>query len=103
MIGPHIGPCCYEVDRAVLAPLRARFAEELDAALRTSRPGHAMLDLAALARLELARAGVAAAHQGALSDACTCCDSARFHSYRRDGAKAGRLLHYVVPRVGAEA
>ena len=27
VVGPHIGACCYEVDAAVLEPLRARFAD----------------------------------------------------------------------------
>ena len=103
MVGPHIGPCCYEVDEAVLAPLRMRFADQLASALRESRPGHALLDLAALAQLELARAGVASADRAVMSDVCTRCDADRFHSYRRDGAKAGRLLHYVAVRALEDA
>jgi YfiH family protein len=101
VIGPHIGACCYEVDVPVLGPLRTRFGSELERAVRPTRPGHAHLDLAALAQVELARVGVAEADCAVLDDACTSCDASRFHSYRRDGPRSGRLLHYVAPRAMA--
>jgi YfiH family protein len=96
VVGPHIGPCCYEVDEAVLAPLRARFDDEVARATRPTRPGHAQLDLAQLAQAELARLGVRESNRMVFPDVCTGCDSRRFHSYRRDGERAGRLFHYVV-------
>jgi purine-nucleoside/S-methyl-5'-thioadenosine phosphorylase / adenosine deaminase len=95
VIGPHIGPCCYEVDGPVLDALAQRFGADLDAALHPARPGHARLDLAALVRRDLERAGLAPARVGALRDCCTRCAPQRFHSYRRDGAHAGRLVHFV--------
>jgi YfiH family protein len=98
VIGPHIGPCCYEVDGPVLEALRGRFSRSLAGALGPARPGHGMLDLGRLARAELADAGVAGGAVGVLADACTCCDAARFHSYRRDGARAGRLHHFIAAR-----
>lgn len=94
-IGPCIGPCCYEVDAPVLDALRARFGAALDPALRPSRPGHAHIDLAALARSALVAAGCAERDVGALAGACTRCDAERFHSFRRDGAAAGRLLSWI--------
>jgi len=94
-IGPCIGACCYEVDAPVLGALRARFGAALEPALAPTRPGHAQLDLAALARRALEDAGVAPAAVGALPGACTRCDAARFHSFRRDGANAGRLLSWI--------
>ena len=97
-IGPHIGVCCYEVDEPVLAPLRSRFGPELERALEPSRPGHHRLDLAALVRADLERGGVARGGIGSAASACTRCDPERFHSYRRDGPAAGRLLHFVRPR-----
>src|SRR5262249_54494516 len=39
VIGPHIGPCCYEIDAPVLDALRY-FDADLDAATTESRPGH---------------------------------------------------------------
>ncbi|MCC6640490.1 MAG: polyphenol oxidase family protein [Deltaproteobacteria bacterium] len=94
-VGPHIGPCCYEVDDPVVTALEARFGAAAHAALTRSRPGHAMLDLGALVRAECVGAGLAPGAVATLGAACTRCDAARFHSFRRDGARAGRLLHYV--------
>jgi YfiH family protein len=93
-VGPRIGPCCYEVDAPVLDALAARFGDLGDAA-RPVRPGHALLDLGALALRDLVTQGLSPRHVGALSDACTRCDAQRFHSYRRDGSRAGRLWHFV--------
>jgi YfiH family protein len=93
-IGPAIGPCCYEVDAPVLDALHARFGAATDGALRPARPGHALLDLQALARAALLAAGVPAGSIGAVT-ACTRCDPERFHSFRRDGKRAGRLLSWI--------
>jgi len=95
VIGPHIGPCCYEVDAPVMDALAARFGAQAEAALRPSRPGHALLDLGALVRLECLGAGLDADAVAVVGAACTRCDAERFHSYRRDGPRAGRLLHHV--------
>jgi hypothetical protein len=93
-IGPHIGPCCYEVDEPVLARLRPRFGAALDAACAPARPGHARLDLGALARVALG-AALADEALGGFGPLCTRCDAPRFHSHRRDGASAGRMLHWI--------
>jgi YfiH family protein len=93
-IGPHIGSCCYEVDAPVTDAL-SRALGGIDGAVRPSQPGHVWLDLAALVVDVLSRLGVAPADIGQVPGACTRCDALRFHSYRRDGARAGRLVHYV--------
>ncbi len=98
VVGPHIGPCCYEVDRPVLDALEVRFAERLSCALVSVRAGHWMLDLAALVRMELAAVGIEGPSCGALAGACTYCDRKRFHSYRRDGPSSGRLHHHIAAR-----
>ncbi len=87
-IGPHIGPCCYEIDAPVLAaiPERSVFAP-------AKRRGHAMLDLFALNRLQLVGAGVSAARIERVGG-CTFCNPSRYASYRRDGRKA-QLLHFA--------
>jgi hypothetical protein len=95
VIGPHIGPCCYEIDALVLEGLARRFGSELEAALRPSGPGHRRLDLGRLVRHALERAGLAPERIGAVPGACTSCDALHYHSYRRDGARAGRLVHFV--------
>ncbi len=86
-IGPHVGPCCYEVDLPVLRAI------EEPVVFAPGRPGHAQLDLGLLNQLQLLRAGLpvdAITRVGG----CTCCDSTRYLSYRRDGA-GGRMLHFV--------
>jgi copper oxidase (laccase) domain-containing protein len=98
VIGPHIGPCCYEVDAPVLDPLREVFGPALDGAVTSGRPAHAQLDLGQLARHALRDAGLSASHIGELRAVCTHCDAERFHSYRRDGARAGRLVHHIAAR-----
>lgn len=93
VVGPHVGPCCYEVDAPVLDALATRHDALLEACLSRTRPQHARLDLGALALAVLACTGVERC--AAVPAACTSCDSRRFHSYRRDGARAGRLLHRI--------
>jgi YfiH family protein len=96
-VGPHVGACCYEVDEPVLERLRARFGAALDAAAAPTRAGHARVDLGALARADLLRA-LAPDAVGGFAGACTRCDAARFESHRRDGASAGRMVHWIRAR-----
>lgn len=98
VVGPHIGICCYEVDAAVLDPLADRFGTALGGALRPSRPGHALLDLGVLASWELQRSDPGPIETACTEATCTRCDPERFHSFRRDGARAGRLVHFVAAR-----
>lgn len=88
VMGPHIGACCYEVDepvrRVIDAPSTFSAAE---------RPGHYMLDLFELNRLQLLRAGVREDRIGRVGG-CTACEESLYHSYRRDG-RAGRMVHWV--------
>jgi YfiH family protein len=98
VVGPHIGPCCYEVDAPVLEALAQRFSGILEEVLAPAREGHAMLDLGSLVRSDLAAAGIDPAATGALPGTCTCCDPVRFHSYRRDGPGCGRLHHFIAAR-----
>lgn len=95
-IGPHAGPCCYEVDAPVLDALRERDVPGLREAAREARPGHWWLDLGALAEGQLRAAGVALV--GRVTPGCTVCDTERFESHRRDGPRAGRLVHWIAAR-----
>lgn len=101
-LGPCIGSCCYEVDAPVIEALRARFGAGLEVAVRPSGRDRAWLDLAALVCRDLASAGVEPGAIGTLPDCCTRCDSERFHSYRRDGPRAGRLVHWIVAGDGLD-
>ena len=98
VVGPHIGSCCYEVDEPVLEALRSRYPQWLDAVCRPSRPGHVHLDLAKAVTEVLLEAGFQPEQIGFLPDSCTSCSSEGFHSYRRDGKRAGRMLHRIAAR-----
>ncbi|MGH2924792.1 MAG: polyphenol oxidase family protein [Solirubrobacterales bacterium] len=83
VIGPGIGPCCYEVGEEVLAefePLSPGVADR------------SMLDLRAVAAKLLERAGVERIEVIGL---CTSCNPDLFFSHRRDGDRAGRQAGLV--------
>jgi purine-nucleoside/S-methyl-5'-thioadenosine phosphorylase / adenosine deaminase len=80
-IGPGIGPCCYQIGEEV--------------ARRFGLTAAGYVDLAAINREQLIRAGVPASQIDTLRH-CTRCESELFHSYRRDGDRAGRMISYVV-------
>jgi YfiH family protein len=78
-IGPGAGPCCYEVGEEV----HAAFTDQ-DLDIRRGRN----LDLKAIAREQLRRAGVEVVHDVGL---CTICgDPTLLFSHRRDGGITGR-------------
>ena len=79
VIGPGIGPCCYEVGADVAEPFRGRFGR------RVVRDGR--LDLWTSAERALDAAGVADVHR---TDLCTACHPELFFSHRRDAGKTGR-------------
>ena len=81
-VGPGIGPCCYEVGDEVLT----EFAD-----LDGVADGR-MLDLPAVARALLERAGVEATETSGL---CTKCNPDLFYSHRRDGGRTGRQAGLV--------
>jgi YfiH family protein len=86
IIGPGIGPCCYEVGEDIRAAYRARFGA---GALKGRN-----LDLWAVSERLLREAGVESVER---LDLCTACDPARFFSHRRDGGITGRqgVIGYV--------
>jgi polyphenol oxidase len=86
VVGPTIGPCCYEVGEEVAAPFRARFGADVVSGRK--------LDLWTSTERALREAGCASV--GRL-DLCTACDAERFFSYRRDGKPRGG--HGVLARV----
>jgi purine-nucleoside/S-methyl-5'-thioadenosine phosphorylase / adenosine deaminase len=79
IVGPGIGPCCYEVGEDILAAYRARFGPDV---VRGRN-----LDLWTAAERVLREAGVDAVER---LDVCTACNADRFFSHRRDGAITGR-------------
>jgi polyphenol oxidase len=91
-LGPAAGPQAYEIGGEVRDAFLAHDSEAASAFAAT-RPGHWRLDLYALARMRLQRAGIApgAIHGGGL---CTIRDPLRFYSHRRD-ARTGRMATLV--------
>jgi polyphenol oxidase len=86
-VGPSIGPCCYEVG----PDLASHFASHAQASQWFTRDAKPRLDLWRATRDQLAGAGVPP-QQIHVCALCTFDHPALFHSYRRDGRNAGRLV-----------
>jgi polyphenol oxidase len=81
-VGPAIGKCCFEVGPEVATQFTTWF------------PGVEIsthVDLAEANYRQLLLAGLRPEHIDA-SRICTMCDSERFHSYRRDRERSGRMV-----------
>ena len=92
-LGPAIGGCCYEVGPEVAVQFRDWFPE------RNGLDRRAKIDLREALRRQLVAAGVEPARID-VAEQCTCCGGARFHSWRRDGAQAGRMISVIGLREG---
>jgi YfiH family protein len=114
-LGPAIGRCCYEVGPEVAQAFAAQFPMACDwfdgpfdqlahgeeplwlPWLTMMPPGHVPppprveLDLRAANRWQLVDAGVPESRI-AISDLCTACHTDLLFSYRREGAKTGRMM-----------
>jgi YfiH family protein len=92
-IGPAIGGCCYEFGLEHFDAFVTRFGDEVAAAWRRDENA-TFLDLRAVCRRALQRSGLArdAIH---VIGSCTAEHPDELHSYRRDGAHAGRQLSYI--------
>jgi len=86
VLGPAIGPCCYEVGEEVAAPFREAFGADV------VRDGK--LDLWTCVERALRAAGCTEVSR---VGACTSCNGDRFFSHRRDGGRTGRqgVIAYV--------
>jgi YfiH family protein len=117
-LGPSIGRCCYEVGSDVARSFAAQFpnaAEWFDGPfeqlaygedplwlpwLTMMPPGHVpppprvQLDLRACNRWQLIDAGVPEKRID-VSDLCTACRTDLLFSYRREGAKTGRMMAVI--------
>jgi YfiH family protein len=116
-IGPSIGPCCYRVGRDVRAAFEAagEWGGSLDrwfsgAPTVEARRGVPGLDPSVLgggpalfldtwlANADQLRAAGVPASRIHVSRVCTSCHRDVFHSYRVDGARAGRMIGVVRAR-----
>lgn len=82
-IGPSAGKCCYEIGPEV--------AERFGQSVLEQRNGSVYLDLKQENLRQLKTAGVREEHVE-VSDSCTVCNPAIFHSYRRDKERSGRMM-----------
>ena len=113
-IGPAIGGCCYEVGTEVATQFQSQFADapEWFDEFRTGDepnpiqwlnmmpPGHqpspknVLLDLKKANRAQLLDAGLRAQNMF-VSDLCTACRRDLLFSYRKEGARTGRLMSVI--------
>ena len=95
-LGPSIGPCCYQVGEE----LSVRFANLYGSGVVHERAEDKTLDLGAINRIQLERAGLPSDHIDGGMGLCTHCartenGTPRFASFRRDGVGAGRQTSHV--------
>lgn len=89
-LGPGIGPCCYEVGDDV----RRAFGPEDDGSFSTAASGKLHLDVRRANVRQLRQAGLSPGQIHHVPD-CTYCRADLYHSYRREGKGAGRMLNFV--------
>ena len=97
-LGPAIGPASYEVGAEVRDAFVRQHADA-QAAFVPTRTGHWRCDLYALARQRLAALGVTRIYGSGFD---TFAD-ARFYSYRRDGARSGRMVSLIWLKTAADS
>jgi len=99
LLGPAIGPCCYEVRLDVASVFRSRFRAREGFIRETPGERRHSLDLVEANAWQLTQAGLRPENI-LRSGLCTCCRRDLFPSYRAAGAGAGRLTSVISPRVG---
>ncbi len=89
-LGPAVGACCYEVGEE----LREAFGPSGAAFFRPGPRGRLHLDVRAANVRQLLDAGLRPEAIHHVAD-CTRCRADLYHSYRRDGRAAGRMVSFV--------
>ena len=89
-LGPGIGACCYEVGTRCARPSLPSGA----AFFRPGPSGRPHLDVRAANVRQLLDAGLRPEALHHVAD-CTRCRADLYHSYRRDGRAAGRMISFV--------
>jgi copper oxidase (laccase) domain-containing protein len=91
VIGPSVGPCCYEVGDDFLRT----FSEPEVAECGGARGGRSVFDLRRLVGRRLAHGGIDRAAVFA-DNTCTSCESDVLCSYRAGGKACGRMYTFVM-------
>ena len=84
LIGPSIQKCCFEVSDDVINQFDSNFIEE-------KWTGKYRIDLQKLALHQLVQNGFKR-EKITIQTECTYCEAEKYHSYRRNGKKAGRMI-----------
>ena len=94
-IGASAGPCCYEVGSEVIDAFKKRFGDT--GLFRSTRPGHAKVDLLKANTDQLKSVGVLPGRMH-VAPVCTMCRTDLFFSYRNEkslNGKVGRLMSVI--------
>ena len=87
-IAPSVGPCCYEVDKAVVNQVKAQFKQWEQLVHPVGDKWK--LDLWLANRLQLEEIGVVSSNI-IVSNVCTACNHELFFSYRKESGCTGRI------------
>ena len=95
LIGPSIGPCCYEIGKDVIDAVRGSFTPSDDVLTSMSsgkenleKGNRAYFHLARANRINLERAGLGFVE---VSEMCTACRTDLFFSHRAENGRTGRF------------
>jgi YfiH family protein len=94
VIGPAIGPCCYQVGREVIQAVRTGLeggifgGDEVDGLFTRRNGNNAHFDLWEANRRQLAAAGVG---RVVVAGICTACHTDQFFSHRAEAGRTGRF------------
>jgi len=96
VIGPSIGPCCYEVDEPVFRHFDDNREKE-SFLTQSENEDKRMLDLPAANRSQLLDAGIPPGNIFS-ADICTSCNKNTFFSHRGEGGDTGRQMSFIMLR-----
>lgn len=89
-IGPHIMPCCFEVQDDVALPFRERFGNQ-SVHLREEKQ---FVDMQAAILMQLKKCDIPDEHI-TVADLCTSCRDDLFYSHRRDHGHTGAMGSFI--------
>lgn len=92
VIGPAIGPCCFEVGPEVPQALEEAFDAAAGAWITPGQGDRTFVDLWQANAWQLRHAGVGRVH---VDTTCTRCHRDRFYSHRGDGGRTGRFAALI--------
>lgn len=99
LVGPAVGPCCYEVGPEVVEALARLLPGRHEEVLRPGKGGRPRADLVAAVRRVLREEGLP--DESILETGlCTSCASALFWSHRRDGLDRGGMASMIMLEEG---